>query len=274
MVLLTPSALERCHEPGDWVRREIEAALDMKRNIVPVMLEGFDFGASGIANQLRGRLSVLKSYALRVPMDYFDEAMDRLRNKFLKVPLSAVLHPQSELVLRASSTQKAAANASPKVEEKELVAVRLLEQGFSSHDLNERVRLFTEAIRLKPTYPEAFAVRALARQELGDLKGALEDYSEAIRIKPDGTELFDFRGITRAAMGDLDGTLEDFNRAIRIDPNFADSFQNRGRIRCSSGDLEGGLGDFNEALRLMPTLPEALVAGVTCVFPRAIWRQA
>jgi hypothetical protein len=44
LVLLTPSALERCSDPADWLRREVEAALDSKRNIVPLMLEGFYFG--------------------------------------------------------------------------------------------------------------------------------------------------------------------------------------------------------------------------------------
>jgi hypothetical protein len=38
LVLLTPSALERCGEPGDWLRSEIEVALDSKRNIVPRLL--------------------------------------------------------------------------------------------------------------------------------------------------------------------------------------------------------------------------------------------
>jgi hypothetical protein len=38
LVLLTPTALERCSEPKDWMRREIEAALDSQRNIVPLML--------------------------------------------------------------------------------------------------------------------------------------------------------------------------------------------------------------------------------------------
>src|SRR5271166_2223435 len=41
VVLLTPSALERCGDPEDWLRREIEAALESRRNIVPLMLEGF-----------------------------------------------------------------------------------------------------------------------------------------------------------------------------------------------------------------------------------------
>jgi hypothetical protein len=45
IVVLTPSALERCNEPGDWLRREIETAMDEKRNIVPLMLESFDYGS-------------------------------------------------------------------------------------------------------------------------------------------------------------------------------------------------------------------------------------
>src|SRR5215467_15323575 len=52
LALLTPSALERCGDPKDWMRREIEAALESRRNIVPLMLAGFDFGTPAIANQL------------------------------------------------------------------------------------------------------------------------------------------------------------------------------------------------------------------------------
>src|SRR5689334_20776739 len=82
LVLLSPSALERCNEPGDWLRREIETALNEKRNIVPLMLEGFDFSTPAIANQLTGKLAALKSYnALGVPAEYFLEAMERLRKK-------------------------------------------------------------------------------------------------------------------------------------------------------------------------------------------------
>ena len=50
LIVLTPSALERCAEPGDWLRREIEWAIDEKRNIIPLFLEGFNFGTPSIAN--------------------------------------------------------------------------------------------------------------------------------------------------------------------------------------------------------------------------------
>jgi len=103
LVVLTPSALERCGDPGDWLRREIEAALDSRRNIVPLMLEGFDFGTPTIASQLTGKLALLKKYnALNIPADFFAEAMGRLRDRFLNVPLKAVLHPASRSAARAS----------------------------------------------------------------------------------------------------------------------------------------------------------------------------
>lgn len=84
IVLLTPSALERCDDPKDWLRREIESALDNQRNVVPLMLEGFDFQTPQIAGQLTGKLAALKRYnGLRIPPEYFDEAMERLRSRFL-----------------------------------------------------------------------------------------------------------------------------------------------------------------------------------------------
>ena len=88
LVLLTPSALERCGDSGDWLRREIEAALDNKRNIVPLMLEGFDFGTPSISSQLTGKLASLRKFnAMTLSAEYFDAAMDKLRNKFLNVVL-------------------------------------------------------------------------------------------------------------------------------------------------------------------------------------------
>jgi hypothetical protein len=95
LVLLTPSALEHCSDSDDWLRREIESAMDSQRNIVPLMLESFDFGAPAIAAQLTGKLALLKQYnAMTVIAEYFDAGMDKLRTKFLNVGLDAVIHPR------------------------------------------------------------------------------------------------------------------------------------------------------------------------------------
>src|SRR5262249_37706838 len=107
LVLLTPTALERCGDPKDWMRREIEAALDSQRNIVPLMLAGFDFGTPATASQLTGKLAALKQYnGLPIPKGYFAPAMERLRNKFLSFSLDTVLHPASDSAQQVAKEQK------------------------------------------------------------------------------------------------------------------------------------------------------------------------
>ena len=41
VLVLSPNALERCNDEGDWVRRETMCAMEHKKNIIPVMLSGF-----------------------------------------------------------------------------------------------------------------------------------------------------------------------------------------------------------------------------------------
>jgi hypothetical protein len=136
--LLSPSALHRCNEPGDWLRREIETALANQRNIVPVLLEGFDFDLPEIGDRLTGTLGGLRNYnALRILQDYFDEGMQRLRDRYLNVPLTAVLHPPLPSTQRAALEQKAAANAAPAVVKDELTAQEWFERGFRSVDPKE-----------------------------------------------------------------------------------------------------------------------------------------
>jgi tetratricopeptide (TPR) repeat protein len=253
LVLLTPSALERCAEPGDWLRREIETALDTHRNIVPLMLEGFDFGAPGIASGLNGKLASLRNYnGMGVSVEYFDAAMQKLRDKFLNVALDAVLHPASASAQQAARNEQVAAGAAPAVTEKELTAQEWFERGFKAADLDEKVRCYTEAIGLKPDYALAFFNRAIARKAKRDSEGALQDYDQAIRLKSKYPAAFNNRGCVRYEHGDLEGALQDINEALRLKPNYAPAFDSRGSVRAAKGDLQGALDDYNEAIRLKP----------------------
>src|ERR1700730_4753012 len=133
LVLLTPSALEHCGDRGDWLRREIETAMESRRNVVRVMLDGFDFEAPSNASRLTGQLSALKDYnALRVYAEYFAAAMDRLRGDFLNVPLESVSHPASlsAPAREAAEARQAAASAAPAVGQEELTAQTWFEKGF------------------------------------------------------------------------------------------------------------------------------------------------
>ena len=226
LVLLTPSALERCGDPGDWLRREIETALEARRNIVPLMLEGFDFSTPSIASQLTGQLALLRRYnALDVPARYFAAAMSYLREKYLNAALYSVPHPASAPAQQAAEAQQAAAGAAPAVGQEELTAQTWFEKGFNAADPNEKIRCYTEAIRLKPDFAEAYNNRGNARADKGDLDGALADYAEMLRLKPDFAEAYYNRGNTRCNRGDLDGALADDAEAIRLKPDFAEAWR-------------------------------------------------
>ena len=228
------------------------------------MLEGFSFTSPGIANQLTGELATLAKYnALRIPADYFEEAMGKLREKYLNVPVDMVLHPASSTARRVVKAQQTAARRAPRVSESALSAQEWFEQGFIATDPDEELRCYSEAIRLAPDSFAAYYNRGAALYDKGDLDGAVDDMSEAIRLKPDlaaayvgrGVAHYDRwfkRGISREAQVDLDAALQDFNDAIRVDPGFARAYFERGKWHRVAGNPENALNDLNEAIRLDP----------------------
>ena len=74
-------SLDRCANEGDWVRLEIAHALRHSKNIVPIMLRDFEFPATlpEEIDSLRVQNGVNAN-----SHEYFDAAIDRLAEKFLK----------------------------------------------------------------------------------------------------------------------------------------------------------------------------------------------
>lgn len=153
--------------------------------------------------------------------------MTKLRDKFLNVPLDAVLHPASEFAQQAAKTQQTAAAAAPPVRQRDLTAQEWVEQGLSAVDPDESIRCYTEALRLNPAYAAAYTNRGIAleakgnmaavqRANEGDLDGAIEDYTEALRLQPDDAEAYTSRAIALEAKGDMVAAQRDFAEAKRL----------------------------------------------------------
>ncbi len=86
LIILSPGSLERCSEPEDWLRREIEEAFRLERNIVPIFDEDFDIEneKTYLGEPLRSdlpRLNAIPYYHF-----YFEAFFDILCNRFLKPP--------------------------------------------------------------------------------------------------------------------------------------------------------------------------------------------
>lgn len=224
IVILTPSALERCAEPSDWLRREIEVALDTKRNIVPLMFEGFDYSSPSIEKYLTGKLELLKNYnAQRVPIDFFEEALTKVRTRFLNTPLATVIHPRPKAADEAANIVQTEANKETQVTENALTAEEWNEKGFqlnNSGKHDEAIHCFTEAIRLKPDFHNAYNNRGWASNDKSKYEQAIVDLDEAIRLKPDFHNGYNNRGAAFYKKGDYQTARADFEEALRIQPDY------------------------------------------------------
>ena len=251
VLLLTPSALERCENPNDWLRKEIETALDYKRNIIPLMLENFDFGTSFNEKHLTGKLIVLKDYnGLRIHSDYFEEAMDRMRQRYLNTPLDAVIHPLSEPVRLVTIQQQSAANIKLPPE------ITSADAQSPITSLNEitkskgKLSWITNPIRTAQA--SFYSTRAKMQFGSGNFENALQSYHEVIRANPKDDNAYLERGDTYQQLGNLQYAIKDFSQAIQINPLNFDALLGRGFCRQLNKNYERAIRDFSEAIRIKP----------------------
>ena len=74
LLVLPPKSLDRCQNEDDWLRLEIEHAIAKNKNIVPLMMSGFDWPDN--LPESMGRLPLFN--AVKMSRDYFDAAISRL----------------------------------------------------------------------------------------------------------------------------------------------------------------------------------------------------
>ena len=118
---------------------------------------------------------------------------------------------------------------------------------------------YAEAIRLKPDHANPYYNLGIVKAKLGRYEDALADYAEAIRLKPDHAGAFYNRGVAKAKLGRYEDALVDFAEAIRLKPDYAEAYTNRGVAKAQLGRYEDALADYAEAIRLKPDLAEAYV---------------
>ncbi|HCB01910.1 MAG TPA: hypothetical protein DEP19_05955 [Anaerolineae bacterium] len=235
VLILTPSALERCKNPGDWLKREIETAIDEKRNIVPLMMEGFDFGNQFIKEALTGKLSLISGInALSVPNDYALEAMERLRERFLNKTIDDVslpsLQPDAE---SATEAQKLAANKAEPVQEEELTAQTWFERGYVFHEndnLDEAYRCYSEAIRLDPEFDAAYSNSGGLLREFRQYEEAEVACRKAIELNPENYYAYGNLGNVLSDLQRYDEAEVAYHKVIELNPSDDQAYSNLGNL--------------------------------------------
>jgi tetratricopeptide (TPR) repeat protein len=123
------------------------------------------------------------------------------------------------------------------------------DQYFDLKDYDHAIADYSEAIRLKPDYAEAYNNRGLAfaLSSKRAMASAIGDYSQAIQLRPEYAYVYNNRGVAYMASGQPDSALRDFNRAIQLQPNFPQAYSNRGNAFYRQGRIDLALADFYHA---------------------------
>jgi serine/threonine-protein kinase len=124
----------------------------------------------------------------------------------------------------------AGAPASDSVFDKYLQGVELIKRWDKQGNLEQAVKLFTEATQADPTFALGFARLAEAQRLryalAGDktiLEAATKAAAEGLRLNPDLSTVQVAWGRVQALLGNKDLAMMSFGRAVRIDPNDADA---------------------------------------------------
>lgn len=224
IVILSPSALERCNEPGDWLRREMETAIDHQRNIIPLMMEGFDFGSPSTLKALTGKLDAFKNYnGLGIPAEYFDEAMTKLRSeRFLNKPLESVLHPIAEITRQVTKEQKSTASEAAPVEAAQLTAEEWFERGYvfqKDKSFDEAIRCYKEVIHLEPELSVPYNNLGVLFGELERYAEAEEAYRNAIAKDPNDAAAYSNLGLLLRLINRNEDAIPVLEKLVEIDPD-------------------------------------------------------
>lgn len=289
VLLLTPSALENCVSPDDWVRKEIEEAMKLKRNIIPLLFEGFDFGTE--KHHLKGDyLSLLPDYnGLSIYWEYFDEAMNRVRERFLNKPLEMILHPISKAQVEEAKKIQVATDKSDKPTIEQLKAQEYFEKGVAKHkksDYSGAIDDFSRAILFDEKFAEAYFKRGHSHRNKGNHEQALIDWEQAVAIDPEHSKIHIIRAYILSEKGEFEDALSeaekallaqpeldeayfirawvlsdmqiyefaiiDYSKAIVLNPDNSFTYNNRGSVYKELKDYEHAIADFTKAIELNP----------------------
>lgn len=113
LLLLSSGALERCANPDDWLLKEIQEAVRLKRNIVPVYDEGFDFNTEKkyLPEALQHYLALQN--APPFVHYYFDAFIQTLSDRFFKDSVADVPVAPTPLAERAEVQKRIQQAAQP-----------------------------------------------------------------------------------------------------------------------------------------------------------------
>ena len=170
------------------------------------------------------------------------------RAYYIIIPISlilSILTYQQSLVWNNSATLwDHAIKTNPSANAFAQRAITLREEG----NYALAIEYFDNAIKLNPTYHEAFANKGNIYFDQNRIDLATSEYRKALTIKPDYHPALDNLGAAFAVVGQYDSSLKYLNRALEVWPGYKPAYRNRGFTNMKLNRYAGAINDFKKFL--------------------------
>lgn len=122
------------------------------------------------------------------------------------------------------------------------------------------IQYFNQIIKIKPYMAEPYYLRAAAKLNLGDYKGAEADCSISLDYNPFILDAYQIRGIARQNMGDYKGAISDYDKGLDSSPESRVFLNNKAIAQVQDKDYEAADSTYNKLIRLFPTNYSAVIS--------------
>jgi tetratricopeptide (TPR) repeat protein len=136
-------------------------------------------------------------------------------------------------------------------------ASAILANGKAEVDVNKRIDLFTQAINLNQSVPEANYMRGFELYKLGRHAEAINDFTAAITMYPNYPDAFLYRGLAQYSLRNYQAAYYDFAETNRLRPTYPYGFYYKGMSAYYIGWAELAVEDFTKAVSLKPDYSQA-----------------
>ena len=112
--------------------------------------------------------------------------------------------------------------ALPIIANAQLNTNRLLDIGRNAlyfEDYVVAIQYFNQVIKVRPYLTEPYFLRAYAKMNLDDFRGAIDDCDKALEINPFLAKVFYCRGFAYRSIGNLEKSSDDFRKALELEPD-------------------------------------------------------
>lgn len=107
-------------------------------------------------------------------------------------------------------------------------AAAYFQMGCDESNVDIKINHFTEAIRQKPDFLEAYINRGICYHDAGEHLKAIQDFDHALFIDPLHKVAWYNLGIAHMSIEDFKSAIHDFDRVLQIDPNHKSACLNTG----------------------------------------------